>query len=647
MGSNNQDFQPTRSEPHVEPRSTSVQDNKQQGKQESYMEPSYREHVSGSLGNARLKKELQRPQPPAAPVPEAPPARQAKPPAKQAGWVYPSNQPNQYYPNGYNHQYYNQPYPGQPQGNPNHNGYPGYPNRAYPYPYNNQNGYYGAYGQPYAQPYGQPYQPYGQSYGQPYGQPYNYYGYYQHYYGQQRPKGSTYQRVIAIIASIFSFLAVIMGLLCLILLILTLFGMSRPNLSSAQIGAAFSGVTLLTALTVSGVGGGGFGLWHSIVALMRRPSIEFKLPSIRLAFPVSPELRERWKSNGAARWQQAMISGNKLLIKIPWFVVFLLLYVGMIAIGLSVRGNNTIAANTWLTVLLIGLAGVLPALAVLTLGAWRVHNPRDEHWPTTWRRLAMALISGATSAILFAMILEAVLEIVVTLGFGHINAFQLSDPNAPLPKDIHAILYMIILLSVIAPFVEEGVKPLAVITMLGRINSAAEAFTMGMACGIGFDLIETSSYIGMGYSNWVDVAIERSSAGLLHSFGAGMTALGWYFITHRKALPKNRVLIAFGCFLYAVLQHATWNASFLFDYLPAPVGNYIQNGVIMIGSYPLPAEMIIYSIETVLMLIFLWFVTGKVRGLSSTNNTNKPEEQSKDKLHQLAGTREPYPQPVR
>jgi len=98
------------------------------------------------------------------------------------------------------------------------------------------------------------------------------------------------------------------------------------------------------------------------------------------------------------------------------------------------------------------------------------------------------------------------------------------------------------------------------------------------------------------------------------------------------------------------LQHATWNASFLFGYLPAPVGNYIQNGVIMIGSYPLPAQMIIYSIETVLMLIFLWFVTGKIRRLSSTTNTNNPEEESKQipvPNGQRVDSREPYPQTVR
>lgn len=643
---------------------------------EPYLEPSYREHVSGHLGDPR-QTVYHHPQPSAAPLPEGPnvvppPAAYTQPatymgharatgsaqqPAGQqqqrAGqypptWPpqayrgYPPYQPYQPYPNGNNrtNPYYQQPYAGY-QGQawngysypPTYNGYPGYPGTPYPYPY--------------SYPY-----PYNNAYGA-YAQPYGYYGY-GYYQAQPRPKGSTYQRVIAVIALIFSSLAIIIGLGCMLILTLTIIRTSTGSLTATQTVSAFSGITLLTALTLSGVGGGSFGLWHSIRALMRRPSIEFKLPSLQLKFPIAAELREQWQRSGAQRWQQAMISGNKLLVKIPWFVVFLLLYVVMIAIGLSVRGNDQIASDTWLTVLLIGLAGLLPALTVMTLGAWRVHDPRDAHWTTTWRHFAMSLISGATSAILFAIILEAILEIVVTLGFGRINAFQLSDPNAPLPKDIHVILYMIILLSVIAPFVEEGVKPLAVITMLGRISSAAEAFIMGMACGIGFDLIETSSYIGMGYSNWVDIAIERSSAGLLHSFGAGMTALGWYLLTHRDSLPKRRVLIAFGCMLYAIVQHATWNGSFLFSYLPAPVGPYIEKGIITIGSYQLPAELIIYAIETVLMLIFLWFVTGKLRRLSSPRKPEASQQapQASNVPSQIPGNSQQdpqgsYPQPIR
>jgi RsiW-degrading membrane proteinase PrsW (M82 family) len=368
------------------------------------------------------------------------------------------------------------------------------------------------------------------------------------------------------------------GLGCAVFLVLTGFVTSTTNNPQDT----FSAITLLTALTIAGLGGGSLGTYHGIMAIIQKKSLEFKLPSLRLGS-----------------------------IRLPWFVLFLALYVIMIAIGLMIRGNVQVVDMTWLSVLMIELAGLLPALAVLTFGVWRVHRRGDVHWPTTWRRLSVALVSGATSAILFAMILELV------LGFAIQQALQVgsySVDSSSLPTSTSDIIYLLLVVSVLAPLVEETVKPLAVITMIGRIGSAGEAFVLGMACGIGFDLIETSGYIGMGYSNWVDVAIQRSSAGLLHSFGAGMTALGWYIITHRKAVTQHRILIGIGCCIYAILQHAIWNATFLFQLLPAPIGPYLNTGAIYIGNYPLPAVLIIYAIETILMIIFLLFVTGKLSG---------------------------------
>src|SRR5205085_9606137 len=131
------------------------------------------------------------------------------------------------------------------------------------------------------------------------------------------------------------------------------------------------------------------------------------------------------------------------------------------------------------------------------------------------------------------------------------------------PRDPKTLIFMLAPGSVVTPLVEEGFKPLAVVTMIGRIRSASEAFILGMACGIGFDMIETTAYIGKGYHDWIHVAIERSTAGLLHGFGAGMMALGWYYITHKDALKRNHLQIGLGCMLYAILQHAIWNGSFV------------------------------------------------------------------------------------
>lgn len=380
---------------------------------------------------------------------------------------------------------------------------------------------------------------------------------------------------MSIVGTVCSSVVLATGLLCaIILLFASIVSPSARVASTTVAGQRFSGVVLLTALTLAGLGGGSFSLYHSIRSLMKKRSGEFKL---------------------------------------PWFWIFLSLYIILIAVGLTTRGSTQIVANTTLGTSLIGLAGLLPALTILALGVRRVHYPREARWPTTWRRMTVALVSGATSAILFAMIFELILDFIVMTGL-HVTSFNMSDPNAPAPTHGNVLLYMFLLVSVIAPLVEEGVKPLAVIALIGRLNSAAEAFMLGLACGIGFDLIETSGYISMGYRTWVDVAIERSSAGLLHGFGAGMVALGWYFLTHKKSLARRRILIGLGCIIYAILQHAIWNGSFVFQLLPAPIGPYLDQGKIMLGSYTLEAGLLIYIAETILMLAFFLFITGRLSG---------------------------------
>ena len=536
---------------------------------EQFEEPVYREHVSGQLDfpipatpsfyppdfpeRQAQQYTSEKVQPPIQPVQAYPPAQDKTQPQ-----AYPQSGQQQY--NG--QQPYSQRYPAQyapgafppPYGWPQNNQAPG----AFPPPYGWPQGTQA----PYANAAYNGYAPY-------------YYPYYPYSWQPPKPKRDTYLFVMSIVGTVCSSVVLATGLLCaIILLFASIVSPSARVASTTVAGQRFSGVVLLTALTLAGLGGGSFSLYHSIRSLMKKRSGEFKL---------------------------------------PWFWIFLSLYIILIAVGLTTRGSTQIVANTTLGTSLIGLAGLLPALTILALGVRRVHYPREARWPTTWRRMTVALVSGATSAILFAMIFELILDFIVMTGL-HVTSFNMSDPNAPAPTHGNVLLYMFLLVSVIAPLVEEGVKPLAVIALIGRLNSAAEAFMLGLACGIGFDLIETSGYISMGYRTWVDVAIERSSAGLLHGFGAGMVALGWYFLTHKKSLARRRILIGLGCIIYAILQHAIWNGSFVFQLLPAPIGPYLDQGKIMLGSYTLEAGLLIYIAETILMLAFFLFITGRLSG---------------------------------
>ncbi|GAC1585980.1 MAG: hypothetical protein NVS4B1_28730 [Ktedonobacteraceae bacterium] len=449
---------------------------------------------------------------------------------------------------------------------------PAYPNYAYPgqpQPQYGNNGF-----QQYQQPQYNPYNPYNPGYAvAPPGYP-PYYGY---VYPVQPVRASRdrYLFVITILAVVGSSLATLGGLAsAVILLLISLVP------SSSFSGQRFSGLVLFVALAIAGCLGGSFGLFHSIRSLLRKPSSEFKLPG--------------------------------------WWI-FLACYVVVIGIAAILRANGLAVANLALSVFLIAFAGVLPALTILSLGVRRLHFPRSARWPTRWRRFAVAIASGATLAIVLALIFETILQQVAAGLLRTSSGFSLDNPNQPLPSNPSALGFLFVLVSVIAPLVEEAVKPLAVVAMIGRIESAAEAFVLGLSCGIGFDLIETSGYISSGYQDWLNVALQRSTAGLLHGLGAAMVSLGWYYLTHPKA-SHHRFLFGFGCMLYAVLQHAIWNGSFVLQLLPAPIGPYLTDGVIGSGSFAFPAFLLVYVVESILMLTFFIFITGKIR----TNNTLTP-----------------------
>ncbi len=520
-------------------------------------EPSYREHVTSPLGSANsTAASSSYPQPPQYPY-----------------WL----QGQQSYPS-----YPQQQQPAYPQQGQYPSTYP-YAGQQQPH-YGQQNGYYQP--QQYQQPqYGYApngyYSPQQQGHAGYYGYqgyaPYPYYG----YAYPTRPRQNTYLHVIAILAVICSSLVSLGGLAsAAILLLLSVVPSSR---FAGQESSFFSGVVLFLALAIAGCVGGGFGLYHSIRSLLRKPSAVFKL---------------------------------------PWWWIFAAAYIVVIVIAIILRANGLQTANLPFTVFLIALAGILPALTFLSLGVRRLHFPRNARWPTRWRRFTFAIVSGATLSILLATVFESILTIVAAGLLKTSSGFSLDNPNQPLPTDPSTLGFLFVLVSVIAPLVEEAVKPLAVIALIGRVESAAEAFVLGLSCGIGFDLIETSGYISSGYQDWLNVALQRSTAGLLHGLGAAMVSLGWYYLTHPKA-SNNRFLLGFGCMLYAVLQHAIWNGSFGLQLLPAPIGPYLSNGTIGSGSFAFPSFLLVYVVESIIMLVVFFLVTGKIR----KNNTLTPPKE--------------------
>jgi RsiW-degrading membrane proteinase PrsW (M82 family) len=384
-----------------------------------------------------------------------------------------------------------------------------------------------------------------------------------------QPKRDGYLFGVAISSVVGSSLVVLAGLGCLGLLILLTI---LPNTAVSK-GQYFASIMLFASLAFAGIVGGGFALYHSIrSAFLQKPSADFSLPR---------------------------------------FWIFVLLYLAVIGVAYLLQTQGLAVAFPPLTGVLIALAGIFPALAVLALGVRRLHFPRTARWPTSWRRFTLAIVSGATLSVGLAALLELAFIVLLVRGQPVNPLLCIDQPNISNSNCQNPTIYNVILIIValVAPLVEETVKPLAVVVLIGRVRSAAEAFVLGLACGIGFDLIETTGYISSGYQDWLNVALIRTGSGLLHGFGAAMVALGWYYLTHPG---KHHVLKALGCWLYAIAQHALWNGSWGLMLLPAPVGSFFSSNAI-IGSIQLPYYEIVNIVEVVLMLIFFIYMTGRLR----------------------------------
>ena len=345
---------------------------------------------------------------------------------------------------------------------------------------------------------------------------------------------------------------------------------------------------------VAGVVGGGFGLYHSIRSVfLRKPSADFVIPQ---------------------------------------FWIFFLLYLAVIGTAYWLQTRGMAVTYPLVTVILIAFAAIFPALTILALGDRRLHFPRKAAWPTSWRRFTLAIVSGATLGVGLAAILEFIIELLLVHGQATNPLLCVDQPNAPNCQNPGVYNIILIVVAVMAPFIEETVKPLAVIIFIGRIRSAAEAFVLGLAAGIGFNLIETTGYISSGYQDWLSIALIRTGSGLLHGFGAAMVTLGWYYLTHPG---KHRGLKVAGCWTYAVLQHAIWNGSWGLTLLPGRIGSFFNNTNVTIGSISLPSYALVNIAEALFMLAFFIYMTGILRTKQPPSTPHIAEEVERGQMNEV------------
>jgi len=124
------------------------------------------------------------------------------------------------------------------------------------------------------------------------------------------------------------------------------------------------------------------------------------------------------------------------------------------------------------------------------------------------------------------------------------------------------LLVFLVFAAVIAPVIEESLKPLAVWLMGKRLASPAEGFALGALCGAGFALLEGMT-AASGVVGGLGIGLAaRAASSLMHITATGLS--GWGIASARAGkmlVPKKRYGRLVGALLMAVTLHGLWNGS--------------------------------------------------------------------------------------
>lgn len=375
-------------------------------------------------------------------------------------------------------------------------------------------------------------------------------------YKPPQPPGESYRKVLSILALIASSLLMLGGLFILgVMLLLTLNGESEDlEIMNPLVMAA------LIALA-----GGTACLYHCIRSLMRRASAPFSLPSA---------------------W--------------VWLGATIVAFGAGIALFVSGQPSGPLA----MVLPLVLLAGILPAFTILALTQQRLRQQ------TSWRRLCLALVTGGTLGVLVGGGVELGMVAQLVRLF-HLNDLSITSISADQLSDPRYFVALFLLLAVGAPLAEETSKQIGGFFLLPRIKGRSEAFLIGMAAGIGFNIVETSQYLGLAQADWIAVAIQRIGAGLIHGVGAAMAGLGWYYLFRGKTLSR-RWKVGLGCLAYAYIQHGMLNGGELI------VANQFPDLHVDVFGLHQDAGAFFALILYLAILVVLWRVTGWLRRVEPT-----------------------------
>lgn len=130
---------------------------------------------------------------------------------------------------------------------------------------------------------------------------------------------------------------------------------------------------------------------------------------------------------------------------------------------------------------------------------------------------------------------------------------------APYLTNPLVLILALLFAAVLAPIIEETLKPLAVWLLGKRLHSPAEGFALGALCGAGFAMLEGMQAAG-GMSQMIGVGIAaRAASSLMHITASGV--MGWGIASVKLEKRYGRLALAS---LFSICLHGLWNGSVVF-----------------------------------------------------------------------------------
>jgi hypothetical protein len=219
------------------------------------------------------------------------------------------------------------------------------------------------------------------------------------------------------------------------------------------------------------------------------------------------------------------------------------------------------------------LAMLIPVAALVWIGAGGlVSGPRRRLWAafglgmagSTGLAVFLEYLVVGVAAIFGAVVVALRPELQTVLQDLRSQITNAGDMEAMLnllaPYLTNPWVFLIILLfaSVLAPLIEECVKPLAV-WLLGRnLHSPAEGFALGAVCGAGFALLEgLMASSGMAQVLYFGLP-ARAASSLMHITLSAL--MGWGIAS---AMLEKRYKRLIGAYVLCTSLHGLWNGSAL------------------------------------------------------------------------------------